>query len=254
MRFKDRVIIVTGAGGGIGESVAKQMAIEGAIVAVVDRNIEAAKACAADVTKKGGKASAYRIDVSSATDVQDCFRLIEETLGPLSALVNCAGIREIVPVLDLSLEEWNQVFAVNVTGTFLCSQIFAKSVLSKGGAGAIVNVASAITVLAAPKRAAYTASKHAVVGLTKQMAYELGQRGIRINAVGPGVIKTPLTETYTGEAADAGALNRMLSPARVGLPEEIAKAILFLASDDASYCNGTYLIIDGAWSVGKTLT
>lgn len=254
MRFKGRAIIVTGAGGGIGESVAKQMALEGAIVAVVDRNIEAAKNCAACIVKEGGKASAYQLDVSSATDVQDCFHLIEESFGQLSVLVNCAGIREIVPVLDLSLEEWNRVLAVNVTGTFLCSQIFAKSVLSKGGAGAIVNVASAITVLAAPNRAAYTASKHAVVGLTKQMAYELGHRGLRINAVGPGVIKTPLTEKYTGDAADAAALNRMLSPARVGLPEEVAKAILFLASDDASYCNGAHLIIDGAWSVGKTLT
>jgi NAD(P)-dependent dehydrogenase (short-subunit alcohol dehydrogenase family) len=165
-------------------------------------------------------------------------------------------VREIVSVLELPLEEWNRVMGVNITGTFLCSQAFARALLAKGanGAkGAIVNLASTLGVVAAPNRAAYTASKHAVVGLTKEMAMELGNRGIRVNAVGPGVIRTPLTERYFQDAQYAQRVRELHAMERWGEPGEVAKAILFLASEEASFCTGSILIVDGGWTAGKKL-
>jgi NAD(P)-dependent dehydrogenase (short-subunit alcohol dehydrogenase family) len=176
-----------------------------------------------------------------------------ERLGRLDVLVNSAGVREISSVLDLPLEEWNRVMGVNVTGTFLASQAFARAVIAKGGKGAIVNLASTLGVVAASNRPAYTASKHAVVGLTKEMAMELGERGIRVNAVGPGVIRTPLTERYFQEAEQAQRIKNLHAMARWGEPDEIATAILFLASSEASFCTGTTLIVDGGWTAGKNL-
>jgi NAD(P)-dependent dehydrogenase (short-subunit alcohol dehydrogenase family) len=140
---------------------------------------------------------------------------------------------------------------INVMGTFLCSQAFARAVIARRGKGAIVNLASTLGVVAAPSRAAYTASKHAVVGLTKQMAMELGDKGIRVNAVGPGVIRTAMTDRYFGDSEYAQRIRGLHALARWGEPDEVAKAILFLASDDASFCTGATLMVDGGWTAGK---
>jgi meso-butanediol dehydrogenase/(S,S)-butanediol dehydrogenase/diacetyl reductase len=174
-------------------------------------------------------------------------------LGRLDVLVNSAGVREIVSVLELSLEEWNRVMGINVTGTFLCSQAFARAVIAQGRKAAIVNLASTLGMVAAPNRAAYTASKHAVVGLTKEMGMELGDKGIRVNAVGPGVIRTPLTERYFQDAEYVRRIKGLHALERWGEPDEVAKAILFLASDDASFCTGTTLMVDGGWTAGKAM-
>jgi NAD(P)-dependent dehydrogenase (short-subunit alcohol dehydrogenase family) len=154
-------------------------------------------------------------------------------------------------VLDLSVVEWQRVMNVNVTGTFLCSQAFARAVIARGGKGAIVNLASTLGVVAAPNRAAYTASKHAVVGLTKQMAMELGNKGVRVNAVGPGVIRTAMTDRYFDDSEYAQRIRSLHALARWGEPDEVAKAILFLASDEASFCTGATLMVDGGWTTGK---
>jgi meso-butanediol dehydrogenase/(S,S)-butanediol dehydrogenase/diacetyl reductase len=156
-------------------------------------------------------------------------------------------------VLDLSLAEWQRVMGVNATGTFLCSQAFARAVIARSGKAAIVNLASTLGVVAAPNRAAYTASKHAVVGLTKQMAMELGAKGIRVNAVGPGVIRTAMTERYFDDPAYVRRVEGLHALERCGGPDEVAKAILFLASDEASFCTGTTLMVDGGWTAGKAL-
>src|SRR5689334_5217887 len=174
MRFQDQGVLVTGAASGIGEQVASAMGREGAIVAVADRDAKGAERVAEAVGKAGGRAHAFELDVTDAKAVSGFVELAERRLGRLDVLVNSAGVREIVSVLDLSLEEWNRVMGVNVTGTFLCSQAFARALLAKGAKGAIVNLASTLGVVAAPNRAAYTASKHAVVGLTKEMAMDLG--------------------------------------------------------------------------------
>jgi NAD(P)-dependent dehydrogenase (short-subunit alcohol dehydrogenase family) len=253
MRFEDQGALVTGAASGIGEKVAHALAREGATVAVADRDGKGAERVADAVRKAGGRAHAFELDVTDVKAVSACVEAAGKRLGRLDLLVNSAGVREIVSVLELSLEEWNRVMGVNVTGTFLCSQAFARAVIARGGKGAIVNLASTLGVVAAPNRAAYTASKHAVVGLTKEMAMELGEKGIRVNAVGPGVIRTPLTERYFQDAEQAQRIKDLHAMARWGEPDEIAKAILFLASDEASFCTGTTLIVDGGWTAGKKL-
>ena len=257
MRFKDQGALVTGAASGIGEQVAHALAGEGAVVAVADRDAKGAERVAEAIRKAGGQAHPFALDVTDAKSVSAFTDAAGKRLGRLDVLVNSAGVREIVPVLELSLEEWNRVMGVNITGTFLCSQAFARAVIAqggkKGGKAAIVNLASTLGVVAAPNRAAYTASKHAVVGLTKEMAMELGDKGIRVNAVGPGVIRTPLTERYFQDADYAQRIKGLHALARWGEAEEVAKAILFLASDDAAFCTGTTLMVDGGWTAGKVL-
>jgi NAD(P)-dependent dehydrogenase (short-subunit alcohol dehydrogenase family) len=251
MRFADQGVLVTGGASGIGERVAYAMGREGATVAVADRDAEGARRVAEAVRQAGGRAHPFALDVTEAAAVVGFVAAASRELGRLDVLVNSAGVREIVSVLDLSLEEWQRVMSINATGTFLCSQAFARAVIARRGQGAIVNLASTLGVVAAPNRAAYTASKHAVVGLTKQMAMELGDKGIRVNAVGPGVIRTAMTEQYFGDAAYMPRIRSLHAMGRWGEPDEVAKAILFLASHEASFCTGTILMIDGGWTAGK---
>lgn len=253
MRFKGEGALVTGAGSGIGREVALAFGAEGAHVAVADIDQKGAERTAEEVRNRGGSAHAFALDVTEPESVTTLVSSAASRLGRLDILVNSAGIREIRPVLELELEEWNRVMGVNVTGTFLCSQAFARHLVAAGRRGAIVNLASTLGVVAAPNRAAYTASKHAVVGLTKEMAMELGDKGIRVNAVGPGVVRTPLTERYFQDAEQAQRIRDTHVLGRWAEPHEIAKAILFLASEDASFITGTTLIIDGGWTAGKKL-
>jgi meso-butanediol dehydrogenase/(S,S)-butanediol dehydrogenase/diacetyl reductase len=253
MRFQDRGVLVTGAASGIGEQVARAMGREGAVVAVADRDAKGAERVADAVRQAGGRAHAFALDVTDAAAVGGFVEAAGNRLGRLDVLVNSAGVREIVSVLELALSEWQRVIGVNLTGTFLCSQAFARAVLARGHKGAIVNLASTLGVMAAPNRAAYTASKHAVVGLTREMALELGEKGIRVNAVGPGVIRTAMTEAYFGDPETARRVRSLHALARWGEADEIAKAILFLASDEASFCTGTILMADGGWTAGKAM-
>ncbi len=253
MRFKDQGVLVTGAASGIGEKVAQAFAREGAVVAAGDKDAKGAERVADAARKAGGRAHAFELDVTDPKAVAGFVDAAAKRLGRLDVLVNSAGVREIVSVLELPLAEWNRVMGVNITGTFLCSQAFARAVIAGGGKGAIVNLASTLGVVAAPNRAAYTASKHAVVGLTKEMAMECGAKGIRVNAVGPGVIRTPLTERYFQDAGQAQRIKDLHAMERWGEPDEVAKAILFLASEDASFCTGSILMVDGGWTSGKKL-
>ena len=183
-------------------------------------------------------------------------RFVEEAgaaLGRVDVLVNSAGIREIVGVLDLSFEDWQRVINVNLSGTFLPSQAFARRLVSEGKPGQIVNLASTLGLMAAPKRAAYTASKHGVVGLTRQMALELGEKKIRVNAVAPGVVRTPLTESYFADPAYAQAIRDIHALGRWAEPREIANAILFLAAEENGFITGAVLTVDGGWTIGKKL-
>lgn len=252
MRFQDKTVVVTGAGGGIGHDVCLHFAREGAKVAAGDLDIAMAERVVADVAAEGGMAQAFTVDVTNPEFVAQFIADADKAFGGLDVLVANAGVREIVPVLELSFEEWNRVIGVNLTGVFLSCQAFARNLIDAGRQGAIVNLASTLGVSAAPNRAAYTASKHAVVGLTKEMAMEWGTKGIRVNAVGPGVTRTPMTERYFQDADYAEKIRSIHALHRWGEPPEIARAILFLASDDASFCTGTTLIVDGGWTAGKT--
>lgn len=253
MRFQDKGVVVTGAGGGIGRAVCMEFAREGAVVAACDIDIAMAERVIEEIENEGGRGYPLALDVTDPDAVAQGMAAAKAQIGGLDVLVNNAGVREIVPVLDLSFEEWNRVIGVNITGVFLCAQAFARDVIAADGSGAIVNLASTLGVMASPNRAAYTASKHAVVGLTKEMAMEFGDKNIRVNAVGPGVIRTPMTERYFQDEDYAQTIRSIHALNRWGQPPEVAKAILFLASEDASFVTGTTLLVDGGWTAGKTL-
>ena len=253
MRFQDRAVLVTGGGSGIGQQVCFAAAEEGARIAVGDLDLERAEATAAEIRRKKGEAQAFRIDVADPQSAAAFVEAAETALGRLDVLVNSAGIREIVGVLDLSFEEWQRVINVNLSGTFLPSQAFGRRLVAAGKSGQIVNLASTLGLMAAPKRAAYTASKHGVVGLTKQMALELGEKGIRVNAVAPGVVRTPLTERYFQDPDYAQVIRDIHAVGRWAEPREIAQAILFLADEANSFITGTILTVDGGWTAGKKM-
>lgn len=253
MRFKDQGVLITGAGSGIGRETAFEFAAEGATVACADLDIKMAERTAEEVAKKGGRAHAFACDVTKPDSVTACVDAAAKKIGRLDVLLNSAGIREISPVLDLAHAEFQKVMDVNVTGTFLVSQAFGRHLVKAGKGGAIVNIASTLGVTAAPNRAAYTASKHAVVGLTKEMALELGAKGIRVTAVGPGVTRTPLTERYFQDADMAARIKDIHAVGRWGEAREISRAILFLASSDASFVTGTTLMVDGGWTAGTKM-
>ncbi len=253
MRFQDRGMLVTGGGSGIGQQVCYAAAEEGARIAVGDLDREHAEATAAQIRKRGGDAHAFQLDVTDEAAVHRFVEAAETALGRIDVLVNSAGIREIVSVLDLSYAEWQRVIGVNLSGTFLPSQAFARRIVAQGKPGHIVNLASTLGLMAAPNRAAYTASKHGVVGLTREMALELGDKGIRVNAVAPGVIRTPMTERYFQEPAYAQAIRDIHALGRWGETREVANAILFLADETNAFITGTVLTVDGGWTIGKKM-
>ena len=253
MRFQDQAVLVTGGGSGIGREVCLAMAREGARVAVGDLDIDRARGTADAIRAAGGEAHALPVDVADPASVTAFVAAAETSLGRLDVLVNSAGVREIVAVLDLTFEEWNRVIGINLSGTFLPSQAFARRLVAVGKPGRIVNLASTLGLMGAPKRAAYTASKHGVVGLTKQMAMELGPQGIRVNAVAPGVVRTPLTERYFQDAEMAQTIRDIHALGRWAEPAEIAAAILFLASEECGFMTGSVLPVDGGWTAGKRM-
>jgi NAD(P)-dependent dehydrogenase (short-subunit alcohol dehydrogenase family) len=253
MRFQDRGVVVTGGGSGIGQQVCYAASGEGARVAVGDLDLERAEGTAAEIRHRKGEAYAFQVDVANPTSAAGFIEAAEASLGRLDVLVNSAGIREIVSVLDLSFEEWQRVISVNLTGTFLPSQAFARCIVNQGKTGQIVNLASTLGLMAAPNRAAYTASKHGVVGLTREMALELGDKGVRVNAVAPGVVRTPLTERYFQDPAYSQAIRDIHAVGRWAEPDEIARAILFLADETNGFITGTILTVDGGWTIGKKM-
>jgi NAD(P)-dependent dehydrogenase (short-subunit alcohol dehydrogenase family) len=192
-----------------------------------------------------------KTDVSVPSEVVDAFERIDAELGGTDVLVNSAGIREISKLLDLSLEEWNNVVAVNLTGMFQCCQLAARQ-MSKGDGGTMVNISSAAGLFAFDNRPAYTATKHGVIGLTKSLAKDLAPMGIRANAICPGLIRSPLTESYFTDEEFVQNLSITIPAGKEGLPRFIANTALFLASPMSEYVSGIAVPVDGAFSASGT--
>jgi len=251
MQFTNRCVLVTGGGSGIGRATCLAFAREGADVGVADANVEGAEATAQEVRKSGKKAAVLSVNVADPTAVQTMVTQAATALGRIDILVNSAGVREIVPFLQLPFAEWQRIISINLTGTFLCSQAVAQYFVTQGRGGKIVNLASVAGLMAVPNRAAYVSSKHAVVGLTKEMALELADKNIQVNAVAPGVVRTSMTESYFNQPEVVEGLRKAHPAGRWAQPEEIANLILFLASPEADFITGATFPIDGGFMAGK---
>ena len=245
------VAVITGAGRGIGEGIAVAMSEAGASVVVAARRTEEIERVANEIKSAGGIAEPFKLDVTNQNETIENMKNAYEHFGSLDIAFCNAGIREIVSPLELSIEEWRKVIDINVTGVFITAQTFAKHCIEKKIKGNIVITSSTLSVTSAPNRCAYTASKHATAGITKQLAVDLAKYDIRVNAVGPGVIRTPLTERYFQDEEASQKVRNLHAMKRWGEPNEISSAVLYLASDEASFCTGTNLIVDGGWTAGK---
>jgi len=251
MKFTNKVALVTGGGSGIGRAACLAFAREGADVGVADFDAERAEAVATEVRSGGRKVVALCVDVIDPTSTQAMVTQAVTGLGAIDILVNSAGVREIIPFLELPFAEWQRVIAVNLTGTFLCSQAAAQYLVKQGKGGKIINLASVAGLTAVPNRAAYVSSKHAVVGLTKEMALELADKNIQVNAVAPGVVRTSMTESYFDKPTVIEGLKKAHPAGRWAQPEEIADLILYLASPEADFITGATFPIDGGFMAGK---
>lgn len=247
IRFDDKTALVTGGAAGIGAAIAEALAASGATVVVVDLNEDAAGAKAAAIEEKGGKALAFAADVSDSDAVQAMVAFAQEKTGGLHLLVNNAGIGGAqAPTGAYPLDSWKKVIDVNLHGVFYGMR-FGIPAISASGGGSIVNVASMLGSVGIAGSSAYVASKHAVVGLTKNAALEHAADGVRVNAIGPGFIRTPLLDANLDEATQQ-ALGDKHALARLGNPEEVAALTLFLLSEQASFITGSYHLVDGGYT------
>jgi glucose 1-dehydrogenase len=239
-----RVAIVTGAGSGIGEATARGLAEAGAHVAIVDRDTVAAQRVAKGLSGTGAKTLAVACDVTSEDDVRRAADQIRSALGPCSTLVNNAGILRPGALDTLTLAEWNQVLAVNLTAYLICARAFGAEMLASGH-GSMIHVASIAALHPQTRSGAYSASKAGVLLLSKQMAAEWGPRGVRSNAICPGMIRTPLSAAFYKEPGFEARRAAVTANRRIGEPIDIANTALFLASDRSNYINGTEIVVDG---------
>lgn len=245
--FAGRVGLVVGAGSGIGAATAALLAERGGAVVAADVDLGAARATAARIAAGGGRAAAVRCDVTRAQEVEGAVGHAREAFGRLDVAVNCAGILRVAPLVATAEKDWQEVLAVNLTGAFLLTRA-ALAALREQGGGAIVHVASRMALRVKEEHGAYAAAKAGILQLTQMAALEGAPHGIRVNCVCPGFIDTPMTRGGYGPEAFEG-WSRVCPLGRPGRPEEVARAILFLASEEASFITGVALPVDG----GRTI-
>lgn len=243
-RFQGRTVLITGAGSGIGRATAERFGSEGAAVVCADLNAKGVEEAAAAIKSAGGEALALTCDVSKPASVNETFDRALERYKKLDVLANVAGVGGFRRLNETSFEDFNRVIGVNLTGTFLTCQRAMPHILETKGA--IINTASVAGLKSHPFSAAYCASKGGVVTMTKALAVEYGRKGVRINCLCPGGVETPMIGQFQlPEGANPAVLQRIMPLGRMGQPNEIAGAIVFLASDDASYMNGSVVVVDG---------
>jgi 3-oxoacyl-[acyl-carrier protein] reductase len=246
--YSGRVVIVTGGGSGMGRAMVGEFVARGANVAVLDINLKNAVATVEGL-KDSSMAFAYQVDVSDPQSVQKAVDAVIERWGHIDLLCNNAGILDgHATAHEVSIEEWNRVIAVNLTGPFLMARAVIPQML-KQGKGAIVNTSSTSGFSAAGGGTAYTASKHGVIGLTRQLTFEYGARGIRVNTICPGATATPLAmpEHAAANSPDMDAALQKFPARRWCQPQEIAKLAAFLGGDDADFVHGSDYVMDGGW-------
>ena len=248
MRLRGRVAAITGGALGIGRATARLFAAEGALVAVGDVQVDAAEGVAEEIVQRGGRALAVGVDVGDAGQVQAFVDRTVAEFGRLDVMFANAGIAHSAPFLEHAEAQWHRVLRVNLTGVFLCCQSAARQMVTQAGRGRIITTASINGFRGVENLVGYNVAKAGVIELTKTMAVELAQHGITVNAIAPAQIDTRLTR---GLSEDAKARRTERIPmGRFGDVDEVAKAALFLASDDASYVTGHTLAVDGGYLAG----
>lgn len=261
-RLADKVAVITGGASGIGRACASRFAAEGASVVLADINIELAVAAAADIESGGGTTHAVHLDASSVTDNASMFQAALDKYGRLDVMVAAAGLAHAGYVsgesnekvgsslLEQSLEDWQRVMDVNLNGVMLANQHAARAMLEAGNGGAIINIASAAAKVPLNGAVDYCVSKAGVWMLTKAFALEMADHGVRVNAIGPGFIETPMTARMADTEDGRSGMLAMTPMGRLGIPDEIASTALFLASGDSSYVTGQIVFPSGGMFVG----
>ena len=245
-----KVALITGASSGIGRASALALAMQGAKVAVCARRLDKLEALAAEIKSRGKEAIAIQMDVTKKIDIDAAVAKTVTTFEKLDIILNNAGVAEFVPFLTMTEEQWDKTLDTNVKGYFLVAQAAVREMV-KNKSGRIINIASIASGgvgVGFPSIAQYCASKGAVVAMTEALADELAPMGILVNAIGPGVIESEMTEGILNDPKQAEAMLARSPLKRAGKPEEIAAAVVYLASDEASYTTGTTLYIDGGWT------
>lgn len=247
--LKDKVAVITGAQRGMGRSHALKLAKSGAKVVVSDISLEGCQKVVDEIKGAGGEAIAVKCDVTKKEEVDEMVRKTVEEFGKVNILVNNAGIVQFKPFLELTEEDWDRTLDINLRGYFLCAQACAKEMV-KQKSGVIVNIASVAmgqTGIGFPAIVHYCASKGGIAAMTEALAVELAAHNIRVNAIAPGMIDTPMIETTKQDPKMMEATLARVPLGRVGQPEEVSNLVLFLASDASSYMTGSVVVIDGGW-------
>jgi 3-oxoacyl-[acyl-carrier protein] reductase len=241
-RLDGKVAIITGGASGIGKKTAEIFSKEGAAIAIFDVNKEALNQTEKEISDNGGKCNGYVVDVTNFEDVTEKVKEVIKDLGEIDVLVNNAGITRDNFLTKMEIDDWNKVISINLTGTFNCAKATA-SYMMEQGKGNIVNVSSVVGVYGNIGQTNYAASKAGVIGLTKTWAKEFAKKGIRVNAVAPGFIKTPMTDKVPEKVLEIMISKTPMG--RMGESLEVANAILFLASEESSFTTGHILHVDG---------
>ncbi len=254
-RLDKKIAFVTGAGSGIGEHIARLFAQQGAHIILADINIDAAERVASYIQANGGSTRTQQLDVAEESQVKAAIEQVSASEGRLDILVNNAGISHVGNILETSVEDWEGVMRVNARGVFLCAREGVRQMLAQSPVGGvIINMSSVAATIGIDRRLPYSASKGAVLALTRSIANDFVAQGIRCNAICPGTVQTPFVEGYLARnfAGHEDEVRQQLHArqpiGRMGRPDEIAYAALYLASDEAAFVTGSALVIDGGWT------
>lgn len=240
--------VLTGGASGIGHATVLALAAAGAEVAILDVDDDGAKATCREVEAAGGRAFAVQASVADPRSVEAAFEVIDRTWGAVDLLVNNAGVSGNLAALDIGDDEWRRVMGVNLDGVFFCCRAAGRRMVGHGR-GSIVNIGSIYSLVAAPGRLSYCASKAAVAMLTKTLAIEWAAHGVRVNCVAPGYVNTPLLRALDAQGrVDLAALERRTPQGRLGTPEDIAQAVVYLCEPRSAHVTGQVIAVDGGWS------